>query len=165
MNQLSLSLSVAALILGTSWTSWAGSGFTPDEILVQRGRYVVKTTGCNDCHSPGYAENNGNLPEQRWLTGNPVGYKGPWGTSYPVNLRKRLASITESEWVSYAKTFKALPPMPWFNVNAMTTEDLRGIYHFVRHLGDNNTQIPEPLAPGVQPTTPYIDFTVVMPGT
>lgn len=27
--------------------------------LLARGEYLVRTTGCNDCHTPGYAESGG----------------------------------------------------------------------------------------------------------
>lgn len=27
-----------------------------DRVQIERGRYLVKTTGCNDCHTPGYAQ-------------------------------------------------------------------------------------------------------------
>jgi mono/diheme cytochrome c family protein len=29
---------------------------------VERGRYIVKIAGCNDCHTPGYAPTNGPAP-------------------------------------------------------------------------------------------------------
>ena len=28
---------------------------------IKRGRYLVETTGCNDCHTPGYAAKNGKV--------------------------------------------------------------------------------------------------------
>ncbi len=41
--------------------------------LIERGRYLVKTTGCNDCHTPGYAQREGNVAEKDWLIGDAVG--------------------------------------------------------------------------------------------
>src|SRR4051794_39593567 len=52
-----------------------------------RGKYLVQIGGCNDCHTAGYAQNGGQTPTTDWLTGLPVGFRGPWGTSYPANLR------------------------------------------------------------------------------
>ena len=63
----------------------------PTVDLVARGEYLVKTTGCNDCHTPGYAEQQGNVDKAQWLTGSPLGYNGPWGTTYAANLRLTLA--------------------------------------------------------------------------
>jgi mono/diheme cytochrome c family protein len=55
---------------------------------IDAGRYLVKIGGCNDCHTPGFAMTNGASPaEPEWLTGDGVGFSGPWGVSYPANLR------------------------------------------------------------------------------
>ena len=40
----------------------AKSGF--DMSLVARGRYLLKTSGCNDCHTHGYLQPEGNIPER-----------------------------------------------------------------------------------------------------
>ena len=53
---------------------------------VERGRYLVQVGGCNDCHTVGYLESGGTVPEPQWLTGGRVGYKGPWGITYAPNL-------------------------------------------------------------------------------
>ena len=37
---------------------------------IQRGRYLVKIGGCNDCHTPGYLAKAGEVPEDRWLIGD-----------------------------------------------------------------------------------------------
>src|SRR5690606_667239 len=75
-----------------------------DKQRIERGRYLAIVGGCNDCHSSSYAESEGRLPERYWLTGNPVGFRGFWGTTYATNLRRSLAKITEDEWVKYAST-------------------------------------------------------------
>jgi len=51
--------------------------------LVKVGRYLVVISGCNDCHTDGYLMTEGKVPEENWLTGSPVGWHGPWGTTYP----------------------------------------------------------------------------------
>jgi len=40
---------------------------------VERGRYLAKIAGCNDCHTPGYLLNAGKVPENMWLTGSDLG--------------------------------------------------------------------------------------------
>jgi mono/diheme cytochrome c family protein len=52
-----------------------------------RGRYIALIGGCNDCHTAGFPQKGGEVPEAEWLLGNPVGFRGPWGTTYPTNLR------------------------------------------------------------------------------
>jgi hypothetical protein len=123
----------------------------------------VKTTGCNDCHTPFYAVKAGDVPEKDWLTGDAVGASGPWGTSYPSNLRSSVHSMTEVQWISHAKSLRARPPMPWFSLNAMETEDLRAMYHFIRSLGDSTNIVPSALPPGKTPLTPYVNMSVVIP--
>ena len=41
-----------------------------------RGRYLVMTSGCNDCHTAGYGPSGGKVPEAQWLTGDSLG-RGP----------------------------------------------------------------------------------------
>ena len=57
------------------------------DLHVKRGRYLVKTGGCNDCHTAVYAMIGGNVPEAEWLRGDEVGWRGVWGTTYATNLR------------------------------------------------------------------------------
>jgi len=123
-----------------------------------RGRYVATIGGCNDCHTAGFPQKNGQVPESDWLLGNPVGFRGPWGTSYPTNLRLSLSKMSEAQWVAYAKKLQARPPMPWFNLNKMSEADLRAFYHFVKSLGAPGKAAPDALPPGAEPKTPFVVF-------
>jgi hypothetical protein len=133
------------------------------DALVARGKYIVKVGGCNDCHTPGYAQEGGNTPVDKWLTGNPVGFQGPWGTTFPNNLRLQMQTMSEQEWVKKAQTFQARPPMPWFNVHAMSEKDQRAIYRFVKSLGPSGEPAPEYVPPGKEAKNMYIIFTPVSP--
>jgi mono/diheme cytochrome c family protein len=126
---------------------------------IAAGRYLVVIAGCNDCHTPGYLENPASVPESAWLTGVPVGFRGPWGTTYPRNLRLTASQMDADTWVQTLHTRTALPPMPWVNVNSMSEQDLRAIYHYIRTLQPIGNPAPEPVPPGQEPPTPYIDFT------
>ena len=64
---------------------------------VERGRYLAIIGGCNDCHTDGYLQAEGDVPEDRWLLGSPVGWRGPWGTTYPPNLRLSVQALTEDQ--------------------------------------------------------------------
>jgi mono/diheme cytochrome c family protein len=134
------------------------------EISIARGHYISIVGGCNDCHTPGFAESNGQVPEKVWLTGVPVGHRGPWGTTYAVNLRLKAASMSEDEWVHYLKTLKTRPPMPWFAVNMYPESDTRSLYRFIKSLGDPGKPAPAALPPGQEPKTPYtVDAPPTMP--
>src|SRR3982074_900339 len=102
---------------------------------LERGRYLVDIAGCNDCHTPGYMQSAGKIPEAQWLTGDKLGWRGPWGTTYAVNLRTYMQDLTEAQWLKTAKTLQTRPPMPWFTVQKMSASNLRAIYAFIRHLG------------------------------
>ena len=125
---------------------------------VNRGRYLVQIGGCNDCHTPNYPPSGGKVPEAQWLTGEALGWSGPWGTTYATNLRLYMQDLTEDQWVKKAKTLQARPPMPWFNVRAMSTSDLRAIYRYVRHLGPAGQPAPAYLPPGQEPKGPAVRF-------
>jgi len=143
-----------ALTLGAAGTALAGdtAGDT-----VARGRYLVTIGGCNDCHTAGYPEQGGNVPESEWLKGAPVGYQGPWGTTYAANLRLVAGRLTAEQWVEHARQ-ERLPPMPWFNLRRMTDPDLKAMYAYIRSLGAPGAAAPAYVAPGGKVTTPYIVF-------
>lgn len=128
----------------------------PSEI--EHGKYLVEIAGCNDCHTIGYAENNANIPEKQWLTGSPVGFKGPWGTSYASNLRLFVNSITEAQWIEMARTRNGMPPMPWVSLKSMNKKDLSAIYNYIKKLGPAGNIAPTYVAPNEEPKTPYIIF-------
>jgi hypothetical protein len=78
--------------------------------VIQRGEYLVKIMGCNDCHTPWKMGPQGPEPDMtRFLSGHPeqigpvphvkapepfvssgfptnTAYSGPWGVSYAFNL-------------------------------------------------------------------------------
>ncbi len=134
---------------------------------IDAGRYLVKLGGCNDCHTPGYVESiamTGKAPaEDEWLTGADVGFSGPWGVSYPANLRLSFQAMTEEEFLTMAYDGKGRPPMPWPSLQAMSASDLKAIYAYVHSLGAKGKAAPAALSPGVEPDRPHIAFAPVMP--
>jgi len=156
----------AILLIGLALSSNSVAGdmtvnneFSADPDLVERGRYIAHVAGCNDCHTPGYAINEGDVPQEKWLTGDDFGWRGPWGTTYGTNLRIFMNAISENQWIQLARTLRRRPPMPWFNLNAMSEEDLRALYHFTRALGDPGFPAPAALPPEEEPTTAYAMWT------
>lgn len=134
-----------------------------DKASIERGRYLVQTAGCNDCHTAGYLANAGKVPESQWLLGDAVGFRGPWGTTYPPNLRRYVAAVPEDAFIADARSGRMRPPMPWFNLAAMTDADLRALHRFVRSLGEAGAAAPAYVPPGQEPQTPYVVFVPVAP--
>jgi mono/diheme cytochrome c family protein len=125
---------------------------------IQRGRYVVTISGCHDCHTPGFLESGNKIPEKDWLTGGVMGWRGPWGTTYPTNLRLYFQEITEGQWVQVAKEMQRRPPMPYYSLNAMSEADVRAIYKYMRSLGPSGKPAPKFLPPDKVPPQPYVQF-------
>jgi mono/diheme cytochrome c family protein len=130
---------------------------TTDRNTLARGRYIVATSGCNDCHTPGYMQKDGNVPEAEWLTGDSLGWQGPWGTTYPANLRLLVQGMDEQTWL--ARTRQAMrPPMPTPSLRAMTDTDLRAIYLYLKSMGPKGAPAPAYVPPGGRVATPYFDL-------
>jgi mono/diheme cytochrome c family protein len=123
----------------------------------KRGRYLVQIAGCNDCHTAGYPESGGKVDEKLWLTGSPLGWRGPWGTTYAANLRLVAQSMTEAQWMKRARS-ELRPPMPWFNVRDMSDGDVRAIYRYLRHLGPAGVAAPDYVPPDKEPKPPFVQF-------
>ena len=151
------SLFAVALLAGASVAATAAEkAASPTQ--VERGRYLVRVSGCNDCHTPGYIQSNGQVDEKVWLTGDALGWKGPWGTTYATNLRLLLNGMSEQQWLTHARTMQPRPPMPWFNVRAMNDDDLKAIYAFVKALGPAGSAAPAYVPPGKDVPGPAVVF-------
>lgn len=148
---LAIPLVVGAAAIGLALAAPGG------DRALERGRYLVTVSGCNDCHTARYMETGGQVPEAERLAGVPVGFQGPWGTTYPANLRLLMQSLSEEAWLKKARS-PMRPPMPWFNLAHMTDDDLRAIYRYVRSLGATGTPAPAYVAPGEKVDTPYFVF-------
>ena len=151
------------------WVIFAGSAIAAESTAkssakiaaqpdIERGRYLVATSGCNDCHTPGYLMTGSKTPQKDWLTGNTMGWRGPWGTSYPANLRLYFQELTEEQWVQVAKSMQRRPPMPYYSLNAMAEPDVRAIYKFISSLGPAGKPAPKYVPPDKVPPQPYVQF-------
>jgi mono/diheme cytochrome c family protein len=151
---------VAALLLGAFAPAEAQQA--PDNAVVERGRYLVRITGCHDCHSP---KVSGMTPDlARGLSGRPsttplpsptkgevhasldlTAWTGPWGFSVASNLTPDPATgigtrYNEATFIATMRTGKKpngtaiMPPMPSEVYQNMTDADLRAIFAYLRTL-------------------------------
>ncbi|QHE84925.1 c-type cytochrome [Hydrogenophaga sp. BPS33] len=148
-----IAAALAALLLCAATLAHADD--RPRE-AVALGRYLVQTAGCNDCHSPGYTQNAGKTPENTWLTGDSLGWQGPWGTTYASNLRLVFAGLTEKQWLAHARKMESRPPMPWFSLRAMTDGDLKAIYRYIKAAGPAGQPAPAYVPPGQAVSGPVV---------
>ena len=142
-------------VLGMLGVGLAQAGPPADD--VRHGRYLIQTSGCNDCHTPGYMQRDGQVPEAEWLTGDALGWQGPWGTTYPANLRLLFRDLSEGQWLVRARQ-PMRPPMPSPSLRAMSDADLRAIYRYVRSLEVKGAPAPAYVPPGGKVATPYLDL-------
>jgi mono/diheme cytochrome c family protein len=126
--------------------------------MESRGKYLVEIGGCNDCHTSGFAGSGGATPESDWLLGDSLGYRGPWGTTYPPNLRTYVGNLAEDQWVTLSQTLKTRPPMPWWALNAMSPDDLRAVYRYIKSLDPVENVVPAYVPPDQTPATPYVQW-------
>lgn len=150
-------IAVLALALGMV----ASAPFAADgdhDPAVERGRYLARIAGCNDCHTAGYPQSGGLVPESEWLMGDRLGWRGPWGTTYAGNLRLLADGITEEQWLELARNARYRPPMPWFALRDMSEEDLVAIYRLLRHLGPAGEPVPAWVPPDQDPHGPFVRF-------
>lgn len=139
-------------------TAFVSPALAADKASVKEGLRIAVISGCHDCHTDGFAVSEGKVDPEKALRGTVVGFQGPWGTTYPSNLRLTLANLSEDQFIEYARTFKTRPPMPWFGVHAMTDTELKSFYMYVKSLGEPGRAAPDYVRPGVAPKTPFIVF-------
>jgi mono/diheme cytochrome c family protein len=148
----------ALLIVLTATAAWAPNPAWADQKQIERGRYLIKITGCNDCHTAGYGARAGQVPEKDWLQGDTLGWQGPWGTTYAPNLRLHFSNLSEQQWLKQARTMQARPPMPWFVLREMTDADLKAMHAYVRAAGPAGKPAPAGLPPGQPAQGPVVKF-------
>jgi mono/diheme cytochrome c family protein len=146
----------SAILIGM--TVVASTAIAADEVSVEEGLRIAIVGGCHDCHTDGFAASEGKIDPEKALRGNPIGFQGPWGTTYPPNLRITLSKMDEDEFVSYSRDLKTRPPMPWFGVRALTDNELRSFFRYVKSLGEPGEPAPDYVKPGDAPKSPYIVF-------
>jgi len=120
-------MGLVVLAAGAVGASAQGGGAT-----VARGKYLVDTSGCHDCHTPVKMGPNGPEPDMtRALSGHPAEMKmppppppsgpwigsvgatmtawaGPWGVSYTANLTPHkengIGAWTEQQFIDAIRT-------------------------------------------------------------
>jgi cytochrome c5 len=127
--------------------------------LVSRGEYLIRTAGCNDCHTAGYPESQGRMETSQWLMGSRIGFKGPWGTTYATNLaaadrRHGRGAMADGSRPTCAPGRSCRTSM----FRAMNEDDRRAIFHFIKSLGPAGEPAPAYLPPGEKPPLPYYEL-------
>ena len=91
-------------------------------------------------------------------TNDMTAWVGPWGVSFSYNLTPHqttgIGNWNEALFIQSIRTGKfmgtardMLPPMPWQEIGAMTDNDLKAMFAYLRSLPPLDNAIPEPLPP------------------
>ena len=89
-----------------------------------------------------------------WISGVMTAWSGPWGISYAANLTPdSLTGIgiwTEDIFIQAMRTGRhagvarpILPPMPWPAVAALTDEDIKSLYAYLRSIPAVSNEVPQ----------------------
>jgi hypothetical protein len=148
-------LAIAAIVVAAPLGAAVAPPTSPAAADLALGRKLVAYGTCNDCHTPGWSESDGKLPVSRWMTGSPVGYRGPWGTIYAANVRLEFRSIDEGQWLAMVATRGGRAPMVWHDLRALDQQSLRAIYRFIRALGPAGSPAPSDVPPDREPSGSY----------
>jgi mono/diheme cytochrome c family protein len=103
------------------------------------------------------------IPPGPWMAtvgATMTAWAGPWGVSFTANLtpdpETGLGKWTEQNFIDTVRTGRhmgrgrqLLPPMPYQNVGAMTDEDLKSVFAFLRSIPAVRNQVPAPRPPAV----------------
>lgn len=84
-------------------------------------------------------------------------WSGPWGVSFAANLtpdQTGLGDWTEDMFMKAMRTGKhmgasrpILPPMPWQDFAAMSDEDLKAVFAYLRSIPPVVNRVPSPIPP------------------
>lgn len=131
-------------------------GGSANKRAIDHGRFLVNYGGCQDCHTPGWGENGGKAPKDQLLTGSGMNFQGPWGTTYPPNLRLYVQSLTVKEWIANLRTLKTRPLMPAWAFSYLSDKDLADMYTYIHSLGPAGQPAHAYVPPGQDAPGPYM---------
>lgn len=153
MLLLSFGLMVSCAALGATTT-------VADANAIAHGEFLVGYGGCNDCHTPGWGEHGGHAPMAVLLTGSGMNFQGPWGTTYPTNLRLFVQKLTVDDWIARLRTLKTRPAMPWWTFRYLSDDDLADMYAYIHSLGPAGKPAHAYVPPGQPAPLPYLKLTL-----
>jgi mono/diheme cytochrome c family protein len=137
---------------------------------IERGKYLVAISGCNDCHTPGYFF--GKPDFSHGLSGSDVGFAVPGvgavvGRNLTPDPETGLGNWTPEQIVTAFTTGvrpdgrKLSPIMPYMELANLTNDDAFAIAAYLKSLPPVKHAVPGPFGPKDVPSTPVF---VIVPG-
>jgi len=106
-----------------------------DMSAIGRGQQLVTVGGCGECHTPRKLDPARHMPVPDPTPDNETGL-GTWSEA------EFIATMRNGH--RKGKERVMLPPMPWQNLAAMSDEDLRAVYAYLRSIPPIKNRVPEP---------------------
>jgi mono/diheme cytochrome c family protein len=158
----------AGLVALTLFVAIAGAHASDRQIA--RGKYLVRVSGCNDCHTPGYFF--GKPDATRYLGGSDVGFAIPnlgvfVGPNLTPDKTTGLGTWTTKQIVTALTTGKLpdgrilAPIMPWRAFANYTKADAYAIAAYLKSLPPVDHKVPGPFGP--KEKVPVFVMTVLPP--
>lgn len=122
-----------------------GTDAAKSQETLERGRYLVTISGCNDCHTPLKPGPNGAEPDmERMLSGHPQSLAMPAAPKLPDGPWLVLVSGTNTAWsgpwgVSFTSN---LTPDRETGLGKWTEKEFRDTIRTGRHLGRGRMMLP-----------------------
>jgi mono/diheme cytochrome c family protein len=158
MSKALLAFAAGLLMAASAHASDHASGKS-----IKHGAFLVGFGNCNDCHTPGWAENGGQAPKDMLLTGGGTNFQGPWGTTYAPNLRLLVQTLTAKQWIAKLRTLKARPAMPYWTFRYLSDKDLTDMYAYIHALGPAGKPAHDWVPPGQEAPAPYLKLVLPSP--
>lgn len=142
---VALLAALAAAMLTAAPPAPAAGKPDPTSAQVARGKYLVATSACMDCHTPLKMGPNGPEPDlSRLLSGHPESLQMPPVPALPEGPWLVVSSATNTAWagpwgVSYTAN---LTPDPETGMGKWTTQDFVATIRTGRHMGRGRPVLP-----------------------
>lgn len=139
---IALALAAAALLAGHAQ---AQQDAPVDVAKATRGKYLVSTSACMDCHTPWKMGRNGPEPDlSRTLSGHPEQLRLPQPPVLPDGPWVMTAAATNTAWSGpWGVSFTAnLTPDPETGIGKWTPEDFKATIRTGRHMGRGREVLP-----------------------
>jgi len=155
------------LVLGVIVAFAVGVSAYAADPQLDRGKYLVAISGCNDCHTPGYFV--GQPDAARYLGGSDVGFGIPGhgvfvGPNLTPDMKTGLGGWTVQQIVTAITTGvrpdgRILAPiMPWQGFSHLTKADAVAIAMFLKSLPPVENKVAGPFGREEVPTVPVMSI-------
>lgn len=143
--RLSICLTLNALALASAFVLTTSPVHAADRPEVARGKYLVSTSACMDCHTPLKMGANGPEPDlERLFSGHPESLKMPPAPVLPEGPWAMVAAGTNTAWAGpWGVSFTAnLTPDMETGLGRWTERDFVQTIRTGRHMGRGRAVLP-----------------------